>query len=111
MTARLTSRMLVDSLIRAANVAGGHAMVLARGDDGAGAILIECAERGQAGPLLERILGLDGRYGWARCGPQDFENTEERSQYIERRRSRDPDMWLIELDIAEAERFAAEMIT
>lgn len=110
MSARLTSRMLVDSLIRAAQGAGGHATVLARGDDGAGAILVECADRGQSGPLLERILDRDGAYAWARCGPQDSENKEERSAYIERRRSRDPDMWVIELDIAQAERFAAETI-
>jgi hypothetical protein len=30
--------------------------------------------------------------------------------YWRRRRERDPDLWVIELDIAEAERFAAETI-
>jgi hypothetical protein len=110
MVARLTSRMLIDSLIRAAQGAGGHATVLARGDDSAGAILVECADRGQAGPLLERILDRDGGYAWARCGPQDIENKEERAAYIARRRARDPDLWLVELDIAQAERFAAETI-
>ncbi|WP_239018232.1 DUF1491 family protein [Sphingomonas flavalba] len=108
--ARLPSRLIVDALIRAAQAAGGHATVLARGDDGAGTVLIECAEKGRPGPLLERILGLDGRYGWVRCGPQDIENRHEITEYLARRRGRDPDLWLIELDIVEAERFAAETI-
>jgi hypothetical protein len=32
------------------------------------------------------------------------------SDYWQRRRSRDPDLWVLELDIAAAERFAAETI-
>ena len=108
MTPRLTSRMLVDSLGRRVRVAGGHATVLARGNDGAGSILIICAERGRFGALLERTLTPDGGYGWTRCGPSTDSDADELDQYIERRRARDPDLWLIELDIADAERFAAE---
>ena len=33
------------------------------------------------------------------------------TDYRRRRRSRDPDLWVIELDIAGAERFAAETLT
>lgn len=110
MTARLTSRMLVDGLRRAAQAAGGHVTILAHGDDSAGAILIECTDRGVSGPLLERAIAPGGRYEWVRCGPQDTENRQETADYIGRRRARDPDLWLIELDIAQAERFAAETI-
>jgi len=33
-----------------------------------------------------------------------------RESYWQRRRARDPDLWVIELDIASPERFAAETI-
>jgi len=105
MTARLTSAMFVSALMRRVSVAGGNAMVLAKGDPEAGAILLVCAERGVVISVRERLLGVDG-YSWEVVGPAD---DEPRSAYLERRRSRDTDLWLVELDIANAERFAAEM--
>ena len=110
MTARLSSDMLVGALIRRVEVAGGHAMVLAKGDKGAGTILIACAERGRATGLFERALAMDGSYALVPCGPADTTDTQAVSDYLARRRSRDPDLWLVELDIAGAERFAAETI-
>ena len=38
-----------------------------------------------------------------------FENEEQFQRFLERRRKYDPDLWILELDIASAERFAAEM--
>ncbi|HWV11973.1 MAG TPA: DUF1491 family protein, partial [Sphingobium sp.] len=38
------------------------------------------------------------------------EGTDSLNQYLARRRRSDPDLWVIELDIADAERFAAETI-
>lgn len=102
--------MLVSALIRRVAVEGGHAAVLTRGDPESGGILLACADRGRVSHLIERVLDLDGRYRWARCGPQESADPEAVSQYLERRRTRDPDIWIVELDIADAERFAAETI-
>lgn len=107
MTPRLTSQMLVGALIRRANAMGGHAMVLRHGDDGAGAVLLQCMERGRFVALMERQLGPSGDYLWARCGPAG-DDPAAIDDYLARRRSRDPDLWLVELDIAGPERFAAE---
>ena len=100
--------MTVDALFRRVTAAGGFATVLARGDETAGAILLVCRDRGDVTMLLERTVDLDGRYRWTPCGPQDVESEAGRDSYIQRRRASDPDLWLIELDIADAERFAAE---
>jgi len=110
MTARLSSDMLVGALIRRVEAAGGNAMVLAKGDKGAGTILLACAERGRATGLFERALGRDGGYALVPCGPADPSDSQALSDYLARRRSRDPDLWVVELDIAGAERFAAETI-
>ena len=60
MSARLTSQVLVSSLIRRAEVVGGFGAVLAKGDATAGAILLILAERGSRNRLLERLLLPDG---------------------------------------------------
>jgi hypothetical protein len=89
--------MLVSALFRRAQDAGGTGMVLAKGDATAGALLIQLAERGEPGPLLERRLDLDGAYRWSPTGPDD---PDQRGDYIARRRRNDPDLWVIELDVA-----------
>jgi hypothetical protein len=110
MTARLTSAMLVSSLMRRIAQEGGNAMVLTKGDPGAGAVLLVCTERGAFTSIQERILDMSGTYTWQPVGPDATEDAERIDEYLNRRKSRDSDIWLIELDIANAERFAAETI-
>ncbi len=106
--ARLTSQVLVSSLLRRAEAEGGFGAVLAKGDPTAGAILVILAERGVRSVLLERLLQPDGLYAWQESGRTAADEADFRAQ-LERRRRSDPDLWLLELDIASAERFAAEM--
>jgi hypothetical protein len=110
MTPRLASRVEVSALIRRVEGRGGHAMVLAKGDEQAGTILLLLAERGVPHGLLERALTASGDYGWRAAGPQNVEGYQEFNSYIERRRRADGDCWVLELDVAGVERFAAEMI-
>ena len=110
MTPRLASRIAVSALIRRVGGLGGYAMVLAKGDGEAGSILLMLAERGIPYGLLERALTPSGDYGWRPAGPQNVEGSEHFNPYIERRRASDPDLWVVELDVAGVERFAAEMI-
>ncbi|WP_213979573.1 DUF1491 family protein [Sphingomonas sp. dw_22] len=108
MAARLTSAMLVSALVRRVNQQGGSAMVLARGDETAGAILLLTLERGAHPRFLERGIGPDGMPALLPSGPAEIADETEVTAYWQRRRSRDSDLWVVELDIAEAERFAAE---
>jgi hypothetical protein len=102
--------MLVSSLVRRVAQAGGNAMVLARGDASAGAVLLVCTERGQFTSIQERILDMSGAYAWQPVGPDKTQDAEKIDNYLSRRRANDGDIWIIELDIANAERFAAETI-
>lgn len=94
--------MLVSALIRRVNNEGGVATVLAKGDETAGAILLILMEKGIVQSVSERLLCGNGHYAWTTVGPDD---EGARGDYLERRRIRDPDLWLVELDIANAERF------
>lgn len=106
--ARLTSRFLTDLLIRKTMAAGGFATVLAKGDDQTGAILVQCRDRAAAGPLLERRYGPDGAPHWDATGPAERDDPQTLADYCARRRAADPDLWIIELDIAQAPRFVVD---
>ena len=108
MTQRLTSQLLATALLRRAESQGGNGAVLAKGDSTAGAIAVILAEKGRKACFLERLLQADGSYSW-QASRQDVENEADFNSFLARRRNADPDLWILELDIASAERFAAEM--
>ena len=108
--ARLTSEMLVGVLRRRIAAEGGFATILAKGDAISGVILIQAVEKGQEMGLFERVSNFSGGYALLRCGPPPEDGAEAMAQYLARRRKSDPDLWVIELDIPNAERFAAETI-
>lgn len=108
--ARLASGLLVNALVRRVNAEGGSAMVLAKGDATAGAILILALERGGNPRFFERGLGPDGSLALIESGPQGGSD-EDATGYWQRRREHDSDLWVIELDIADAQRFAAQTLT
>jgi hypothetical protein len=105
---RLASSVRASALLRLAEAEGGFGAVLAKGDAMAGAIAVILAEKGKKACFLERLLQADGSYAWQESR-QDIENEKEFNSFLERRRKSDPDLWILELDIASAERFAAEM--
>jgi hypothetical protein len=104
MSGRLPTAVLATALLRRVNDSGGSGMVLAKGTQD-GSILVVAVERGSAPKLLERGVGPDGRTILLDSTPAD-----DVDGYWRRRRARDPDLWVIEVDIAGAERFAAETI-
>ena len=105
---RLASSVLATALLRRAQNEGGFGAVLAKGDANSGAIAVILAEKGRKACFLERLLQPDGSYSW-QSSRQDVEDEREFHSFLERRRKSDPDLWILELDIASAERFAAEM--
>lgn len=104
---RLPAHLEVGSLRRLAESNGGSAMVLAKGESDAGSILIVTMYRGKAARLYERMPQRDGTRSFVQTREQDTEKPDEFSDYLTRRRAQDPDIWIIEVDIDEAERFIA----
>ncbi len=109
MTPRLGSAVLVSALLRKAEAEGGYGAVLAKGDKDSGAILLILLERGRNTLLLERLLGPGGDYSWVRSPALAADEMSEVPSLIARRRRFDPDLWVLELDVPSAERFAAGM--
>jgi len=102
---RLPAHLEVAALIRAVDGAGGFATVLAKGERDAGTIMIICCEKGTNARAYERMPQADGTRKWVATRKQDSENPHEFAQWCARRHDQDPDLWLLELDIVNPERF------
>ena len=79
-----------------------------RGDPERGSLLLLVTSRGRHVACLERVLNIDGSYAWQAVGPGDSAGSAEIGDFLARRARFDEDLWAIELDIAEPERFIAE---
>ena len=55
--------------------------------------------------LYERMPQVDGSRAWTLVRRADSALDPEFSEYLKRRGSQDRDLWIVELDIAEGQRF------
>ena len=108
MTERLPAHLEAASLIRRAEAEGGFGMVLRRGDPDRGSLVILLSSRGEHRACFERALSPDGRYRWQQVGPAASADAASLADWSQKRVRFDEDLWLIELDIAEPERFIVE---
>jgi hypothetical protein len=96
---------MVSALLRRTNDSGGQGVVLARGNVQGGGILVLLVGACGESRVVERGIGPDGKTALIDSTPAD-----DPQSYWQRRRSRDPDLWVVELDSPSAERFTAETI-
>jgi hypothetical protein len=104
MSERLPAHVEVAAIMRRAEAEGGFATLLRKGDPDRGAVTLVLEKRGEFCGILERELGANFAYDWV-FKPAGSESVAD---FIARRERFDTDFWLIELDIAEPERFIAE---
>jgi hypothetical protein len=105
---RLPAKLEVAGLVRRVQASGDFATVIRSGDPESGALLLLVSSRGRHFGCLERTVSMDGHYAWRSVGPGDSASSEEIREFLAKRARFDPDLWAIELDIAEPERFIAE---
>jgi hypothetical protein len=89
-------------------VAGDFATVIRSGDPESGSLLMIITSRGRHFACLERVLSATGGYEWRAAGPGASSESAEVPDFLAKRTRFDPDLWAIELDIADPERFIAE---
>jgi hypothetical protein len=104
MAGRLPAHLEAAALIRRTQAEGGFATVLQRGEREAGTLLLVLYENGTNGRVYERMPQPDGSRKWHCARVETPESKEKFNHYIARRSEQDRDLWIIELDIAQAER-------
>lgn len=80
-------------------------MVVAKGEREAGTLLVLTIARGENARLYERMPDAQGHRKWHLVMAETAENSSKINDFLNRRRSQDPDLWIVELDIANGERF------
>ena len=101
----LATGVAVSLMLRRTQEVGGFATVLAKGGAEGGGIIIQCADRGQSVALLERQMGAKYTYEWRPTGP---DSPDKWADYVALRHKSDPDLWVIELDVTDSQRFVAD---
>jgi hypothetical protein len=91
-------------LKRLAEAGGDFATVIRKGDVTSGTILLIGQIRGQNPVLFDRFPSIDGDAMWEPITAQSDDNEAEVGAYWQKRAARDPDLWVIELDVASVER-------
>ena len=102
---RLASSVQVSALIRLAQAEGDFATVLRKGDTVAGAIILIGLIRGQNPVMYERFPSLEGGSPWRQVDPSS-DIDDNGTQIWQKRCKRDPDLWVVELDVATSERLS-----
>lgn len=104
---RLAASVQVTAFIRLAEAEGDQATILRKGDPTSGAILLVTLIKGQDAALFERFPSLDGGSNWQKLDGQASENEQKITENWQKRASRDPDLWVIELNVASQQRLTS----
>jgi len=109
MDGRLPAHLEAAAILRLAESLGGFGTVIEKGERDSGTILLVTMFRGKAARLYERMPQLDGTRAFVLAREQVTDNPTEFSDYLARRKRQDSDIWILEADIADPERFVASL--
>lgn len=108
MTPRIAANIRIQALVRIAQGNGGNAAILHRGDRDSGDIAIVLLARGTDPVLLRRMPATDFSTEW-RASAVNAGEAPDAPDVLSRLTRRDPDLWIIEVDVPERERFIAQL--
>lgn len=104
----LNSDLWVGALIRRAQIEGANATVVRKGDLRAGTVIVKAYNTSdRTARLYSEVFGQEGERLWI----QPVSGTEsELDAYIERQRTYDPDLWVVEVEDREGRHFIVETV-
>lgn len=95
---RLPTELVIRAHIRRCIVEGIPATVAHKGDAHGGVILLKLNQLEHGCRILSQVRDLDGRLGWMPANKGAFMPEADADAYIARAVSRDPDLWVIEIE-------------
>lgn len=98
MEERLPTEVWVKAHLRRCHAEAIPATVLHRGEATGGTVLLKLLLRDAKCRLLSQVRDLDGRLGWMSALGEAPVEEPAAEAYIARAISRDPDLWVIEIE-------------
>ena len=98
---RLTAGLRARAILRLVETRGGFAAVARRGDDTAGDLLLRVRDPAGGVDLYSPATAPDGTAGWMRLGRPGFADAAAADAAIDRAITRDPDLWVLDLEPTE----------
>jgi len=107
---RLKAEIWVKALIRRCGAENVPAMVVRRGDDTSGTVLVKVNGLDGTAQVYSRARRGDGTPVWVPGTGKAPAGESEADAYIERQRSFDPDLWVVEIEDRERRHFLQEPV-
>lgn len=105
----LSTDLWVSALIRRAEIGGAFAVVVHKGDDRAGSVIVKAFDvSARKARLFTEAFGADGERLWIQ--PVTSDSEAELDAYIARQRGYDPDLWVVEIEDREGRHFITERV-
>ena len=109
--ARLPVHLWIDAQLRPLNDRGVFYYIQQRGEQNTGVILLKLNGLEGVCRVLMQQRDLDGKLGWMNAMQKEHVEEPDADQYIQRAMTRDPDLWVIEIEDKEMNNpFEGEMI-
>jgi GMP synthase (glutamine-hydrolysing) len=96
--ARLRTALWVQACVRQGSVAGIPVVVVHKGDETSGAVLVKLNGFAKGCTVLVETRDQTGARAWLRGTGASPVTEQEADAYIERNRRRDPDLWIVEVE-------------
>lgn len=96
--ARLPVHLWIDAHLKPLNDQGIFYYIQQRGERNTGTILLKISRLDGICLLLVQQRDLDGKLGWMNALRKEHVEEADADQYIQRAISRDPDLWVIEIE-------------
>ena len=95
---RLNAEFWIMAGVRRCNSDGTPAMVVRRGDERGGTLLLKINQFDLGCKVLTQARDMDGRVGWMAAFSGELVGEVEPDAYIARAMERDPDLWVVEIE-------------
>lgn len=98
MTTRLPTHVLVQAKIRDAFAAGRAAVVISKGHENSGSIIVKILKPDGTCRVLSQTMDFEGNLAWLPAFDGKQVRESEADAYIARQLERDPDLWAVEFE-------------